>query len=161
MHRPCVLLTFSNGEGALFYILHSPESLSKDLISVYLFCSPNMGVKVYLFSVLMCSTSVGTSVRGLYHSPFTFIWEFSHLDEISPGNSFVIEFSQEAGPSKREDWQPLLQVPRSHPEELKCLNKATLWLLGILAYNQHPYYQHSSLALIILAFIFMVEDWIT
>lgn len=60
MDSLCVLLTFSNGEGALFYILHTLVSLSKDLCG--LFCSPNMVVKVYLFLVLMRLSTIGTSV---------------------------------------------------------------------------------------------------
>lgn len=159
MDSLCVLLTFSNGEGALFYILHTLVSLSKDLCG--LFCSPNMVVKVYLFLVLMRLSTIGTSVWGLYFSSFTFTWEFFHLDEISPGNSFVVEFSQEAGPSRRGGWRPPLQSLRPHARKLKSLSEAPLWLLETLACSWHPCHLHSSLTVIILAFIFMVEDWIT
>lgn len=154
MHSLCVLLTFSNGGGTLLYILHTPVSLSKDLCG--LFCSSNMVVKVYLFLVLMCLSTIGTSVWGLYFSSFAFTWEFFHLDEISPGNSFVVEFGQEAGPSRRGGWRPPLQNPRPHTEELKGLSEAPLWLLETLTCSWHPCHLHSSLTIIILAFIFML-----
>lgn len=128
--------------GVSFHTLPSPESLSKDLLPVWsVLCSKTqkaMGAKGCLFPMLMCLSAVGTSVWGLCHSSFSLTWEFSCLDRSSPENSFVVEFSREAGPSKRWDWRPLLQVSRSHPEELKGLNKVALWLLGILAVVSIP-----------------------
>lgn len=159
MHSLCVLLTVSNGEGALFHTLDSPESLSQDPCGLFYF--PKMGAKRCLFSVLMCLSAVGASVWGLYHSSFTFTWECSHLARIAPGNSFVVEFSQEASPSERGACQPPLEVSLSHPEEPEGLNKAALWLPGILAGTQHPCHLPCSLTLIVLAFIFMGEDWIS
>ena len=46
-------------------------------------------------------------------SSFPLTWEFSHLDRRSPRRSFVVEFSQEAGASKRGAWQPLLQLSQT------------------------------------------------
>lgn len=74
----------------------------------------------------------GVSLMGLsaadaseaFTTALTFPRERSQRANISPGKGFVVEFSQEAGPSERGDWQPLLQVSMSYPKELKGQNEA-------------------------------------
>lgn len=124
MHGLCVLFTLSNGEGALFHTLHSPASLNQNLCGLFYF--PNMSVERCLFSVLICLSTTGASVRSFTTAPspspeIAPIWPRSHL-----GTALLLSSAKKQVLPRRGAWQPLAEVSLSHPEEPEGLNKAAL-----------------------------------